>query len=389
MDPTKRLVSLDAFRGFVMLLMISAGFGIPEMAKQAVGSDPDSIWQTLAPLFQHVPWIGCAPWDMIQPSFMFMVGVAMPFSYLKRRMRGEGFWSMSWHALTRAVLLVLLAVVLSTPASATQTTWVFTNVLAQIGLGYFFLFLLWRLGPEYEISAILVIVVGYWAYFYTFTPVDDLASLKLAAEPGTQLTGFMAPWSKHINAGADFDRWFLNLLPRSTPFVVNAGGYVTLNFVPALATMLMGSLTGRFLMRSEKGTKGRVVTLVVAGLLLVAVGVAAGYTVCPVVKRIWTPSWTLFSGGLVLILLAAFYLVVEGFGWRWLVMPFVVVGMNSIFAYVVDLMAQRGIWERLQPHLPDAWLETEYLPIIHHCGVLLVIWLLCFWLYRQRAFLRL
>lgn len=385
-SPAVRLVSLDAFRGFIMLMMVSAGFGIVELGHAA----PDSGWAKASWLVTHVEWVGCSPWDLIQPAFMFMVGLALPYSYLRRRARGQSFLGMSWHALSRSLLLIVLGVVLATRLTDSQTNWQFTNVLAQIGLGYFFLFLLWRLGPEYEVSAIILILIGYGIYFYAH-PIDlgqvDLAAWKLKSEE--LMSGFMGHWNKHVNAAAAFDRWFLNLFPRGEAFEINQGGYQTLNFVPALATMLGGSLTGRFLMLSQKSDRKKVALLVGAGVLCLFLGTMAGVFLCPVVKRIWTPSWTLFSGGWVLLMLAAFYWLVEVWGWRRLVFPLVVVGMNSLFIYVLNSLASGWIKGAVKVHLPDAWTTGFWAPVVERCGVLAVLWLLCFWLHRQRAFLRL
>src|SRR5690349_1525272 len=135
---SKRLNSLDAFRGAVMLLMASSGFGIPQVAKHFTGS---AAWAFLGYEFDHPPWVGFTLWDIIQPAFMFMVGVAVPWSVANRIARGQNFRAMFAHALWRAVLLVLLSIFLQSTWSR-QTDWSFNNVLAQIGFGYPFLFLL-------------------------------------------------------------------------------------------------------------------------------------------------------------------------------------------------------------------------------------------------------
>src|SRR6187455_3016583 len=91
--PMPRLSSLDAYRGFIMLLMISGGFGIPEVAQNL----PESAWNSVAPWFGHAAWAGGVLWDMIQPAFMFMVGVAAAYSCAKRLERGDSFAAILGH----------------------------------------------------------------------------------------------------------------------------------------------------------------------------------------------------------------------------------------------------------------------------------------------------
>jgi heparan-alpha-glucosaminide N-acetyltransferase len=404
MEPTttnNRLLSLDAFRGFIMLLMASSGFGIVQMA----AANPGSWWEFIKPQFEHQAWQGCSLWDLIQPSFMFMVGVAVPFSYAKRREHGQSFFGMAWHALSRAILLVALGVMLATHAGDKHTVFLFTNVLAQIGLGYFVLFLLSRLGWEFVVSGIILILAGYSWFFinHPLPSAQDLAAI--AGMKGTEhavLQGFSAHWNIHTNAAAGFDRWFLNLLPQAQAFQYNPGGYQTLNFVPALATMLGGALTGHYLMRSLHTDKRKCATLLITGIVLVLVGTGLDlkvlpvvgaqldqYTVLPVVKRIWTPSWAILSGGWVLILLAVFYWLVEIAGMRRLVFPLVVVGMNSIAIYLLHSLCAGWIRDNLHKHLPDAAFPAYWTPVIERCGVLFVLWLICWWLYKQKAFLKL
>src|SRR4249920_3964697 len=87
-DPS-RLASLDAFRGFIMLAMASGGFGLSKIAKSESEAATSGFWPVLAYQFDHVAWTGCGFWDLIQPAFMFMVGVAMPFSYSRRSAEGQ------------------------------------------------------------------------------------------------------------------------------------------------------------------------------------------------------------------------------------------------------------------------------------------------------------
>ena len=189
-----------------MLLMASSGFGIAQMA----AANPGSIWEFIKPQFVHQDWQGCSLWDLIQPSFMFMVGMAAPFSYSKRREHGQSFFGMAWHALSRSILLVALGVMLATRGADKHTVFLFTNVLAQIGLGYFVLFLLSRMGWEYQLSAIILILAGYTWFFinHPLPSAQDLAALAgMKDAEHAILPGFAGHWNIHTNAAAAFEKY--------------------------------------------------------------------------------------------------------------------------------------------------------------------------------------
>ena len=385
--PGQRFLSLDAFRGFIMLLMASSGFGVVQMLEHA---EPGTWQAFVRSHFEHRLWEGCALWDLIQPSFMFMVGIAVPLSCARRREQGQSFLGMLWHAITRSIALIVIAILISTPDKSTQTAFIFTNVLAQIGLGYVFLFLITSGGRENIIAFILFILAGTTAWFalHPVPTAEQIASIQdlKGAKEGI-LSGWFAHWTIHLNAAAHFDTWFLNLFPPHE-YKLNPGGYQTLNFIPALATMLGGALTGLFLQRSPLETKQKAARLVIAGVVLIFIGFMLGLFAIPVVKRIWTPSWAIFSGGWVLLFLAFFYWLVEIAGCRRLVFPLVVVGMNSITIYLMYQIFAGNITRGLHKHLP--WIFAPgWEPVIERCGTLFVLWLACWWLYRQKAFLKL
>lgn len=396
-DPTKpsptllapggRLASLDAFRGFTMLLMASEGFGIPEVARNFPAS---RFWQALSYQFDHAAWRGGGLWDMIQPSFSLMVGVSMAFSYAKRRELGQGYIGMIGHAAWRSLVLVLLGVLL-------RSRWTFEDTLSQIGLGYFFLFLLWDRPRWLQVGALVAILGAYWAGFAA-TPLPatgfDPASVGVPPEWAAEhdLTGFAAHWNKNRNPAFDFEVAFLNLFPRADPYAFNGGGYLTLSFIPTLGTMLIGLIAGQFLRGpASPGVKSR--NLAIAGVALVAAGVALDLAgVCPIVKRIWTPSWTLYSGGWALLGLASFHAIMDVAGWRKWAWPLTVVGVNSIAMYV---MAQflPGWIERTITGLGGGegvfrFAGETYAPIVEHLLVLSVLWAFCWLLYRNRLFIR-
>ena len=387
--PAERLVSLDAFRGAIMLLMASSGFGIPQVAKHF----PESpVWKFFGHHCEHAAWAGCSLWDLIQPAFMFMVGMALPWSVANRQARGQVAGVMFGHALWRALLLVLLAVFL-TSAWSKQTDWVFTNVLAQIGLGYPFLFLLAFTKPHAQWLAALGILFAYWLAFalHPLPPPDFDWQAVGVPENWPHFSGFAAHWEKNANFAATFDLWFLNLFPRASLFTFSPGGYQTLNFVPSLATMIFGLLAGQ-LLRSQLAISDKLKRLVIAGLTGIVLGKAIELAgLCPIVKPTWTPSWALFSGGLVTLLLAGFVAIIDWRGWKRWAFPLVVAGLNPITLYCLWQLSGGFIRDNLKTHLGQRVFESfggAYAPTLERVSVLLVFWLILLWMYRRKLFLR-
>jgi heparan-alpha-glucosaminide N-acetyltransferase len=373
-----------------MVFMASEIMRIPSLGR----AYPDSgTARFLASMLDHRAWVGCAPWDLIQPAFMFMVGVSLPFSLANRRARGQTFGWMLAHSVYRALVLIALGIFLRSQSRA-QTYFTFEDVLTQIGLGYVFLFLLAWTRPKVQWAAAILILVGYWAAFALYpvpAPGFDSTTVGVPADWPHKQTGFAQHWDKNTNLAAAVDVWFLNLFPRERPFVVNRGGYLTLNFIPSLATMIFGLLVGG-LLRSNRPESAKIGTLLIwgaGGILLGAALHALG--ICPLVKRIWTPSWTLFSAGWVTLLLVGTYYVVDRLGYRRWAFPLLVVGMNSIAMYVLVHVANDYIMRSLTIHLgraPFEILGTPFVPILLGGTTLLIFWLILYWMYRNKVFVR-
>jgi predicted acyltransferase len=275
-----------------------------------------------------------------------------------------------------------------------QTNFVFKNVLAQIGLGYVFLFLLWNRPRWLQAIAAVVILVGYWLAFTLYPlPAEnfDYAAVGVPADWQYHLNGFAAHWDKNVHAAAAFDHWFLNLFPRPEPFVFDKEGYPTLNFIPSLVTMIFGLMVGE-LLRSHRSNSAKLMRLIACGLAALAIGWLLDFAgICPLVKRIWTPSWTIYSTGWVLLMLATFYGLVDMLGWRRWTWPLVVVGMNSIVIYCLSELLSPWFAATLKTHFGQKVFNVfgeSYAPITESVLVLLVLWLICAWMYRQRIFVR-
>lgn len=390
LKPTARLDSIDAYRGLVMFLMMAEVLRLSRVAESCPGTE---VWEFLATHQSHVPWVGGSLHDMIQPGFSFLVGVALPFSLASRAAKGQSKGRMIAHALWRSLILVLLGVFLRSMGRP-MTRWTFEDTLSQIGLGYPFLFLLGWHSTRVRWMALAAILVGYWALFAAYPAPGapfDFAAHGVPVDWPHWMTGFEAHWNKNANPAWAFDVWFLNLFPRQEPFAYNGGGYATLSFIPTLATMILGLLAGETL-RSDRSRWGKTRWLLVAGILATAAGWALGALgICPVVKRIWTPSWVLYSGGISFLFLAAFYAVMDASGWKAWAFPLRVIGMNSIAAYCMAHLFDDFIVSSLQthfgPHLFDAF-GAAYQPLVRGAAILAVYWLVLFWMYRRKLFLK-
>jgi predicted acyltransferase len=386
----QRLDSLDAYRGFVMLLMMGEVLDFWKVSRDC----PDSgFWRFLAHHQTHTEWIGCTLHDMIQPSFSFLVGVALPFSLASRLARGQSHALMAWHAVWRSLLLILLGVFLRS-IGRPLTYWTFEDTLSQIGMGYCFLFFLGFRSIRWQWAALALILTGYWAAFALYPPPPatfDYGAVGVAKGWPHLMTGFQSHWNKNSNLAWAFDTWFLNLFPRESKFVFNDGGYATLSFIPTLGTMILGLIAGGVL-RSDHPSWAKARWLLIAGIVSLLAGAALGWLgICPVVKRIWTPSWVLFSGGWCFLFLAAFYALMDIKNHKSWAFPLVVIGMNSIAAYCIDHLCEDFIRENLVTNFGKGFFELfgqAYAPLFFGAVTLLVFWLLLFWMYRRKLFLR-
>jgi len=385
----ERLVSLDAYRGFVMFLMAAEMLRVPGVA----GHFPDStIWHWLAFHSEHVAWAGCSLHEMIQPSFSFMVGVAMPFSMASRSALGQSKAQLWGHALWRSLVLILLGVWLRSMGKP-QTYWTFEDTLSQIGLGYPFLFALGFASTRLRWCALLVILLGYWGLFASYSPPAGFtpAMANVPADWHENFTGFAAHWNLNLNPAWDFDRWFLNLFPRAQKFIGHPSGYATLSFIPTLGTMVLGLIGGQWL-KDRKRPGQPAVRLFVAGAVCFALGLLLqALGVCPIVKKIWTPAWTLYSGGLCFWLMTAFYLLIDLPGWRAWAFPLVVIGTNSIAMYVMAHTLTSFVGQGLDTHFGKNWAQVAgdvFAPMLHGAVVLFILWLILLWMHRRKLFLR-
>jgi heparan-alpha-glucosaminide N-acetyltransferase len=388
-SPIQRNIAVDAYRGLVMLLMMAEVLHLAQVARAYPGN---WFWGFLGFNQSHVEWAGCSVHDLIQPSFSFLVGVALPYSIASRLRKGGTFGKMFAHAIWRSILLIALGIFLRS-INHPQTYFTFEDTLSQIGLGYPFLFLLGFARPRWQWTALAVILTGYWLAWALYPapgPGFNYAAVGVPSNWSHNFTGFASHWNKNSNLGVAFDQWFLNLFPRTRPFVANEGGYLTLSFIPTLGTMILGLVAGRWFRTFAPKIPFK--RFVLAGMIGIAAGALLHVTsICPVVKRIWTPSWTLFSGGACFLILAAFSWVIDLKGYRKWAFPLVVIGMNSIAAYMIAHLFEDFVASSFRIHLGERTFQvfgTALEPLLLGTAVLLTYWVLLFWMYRRKLFLK-
>jgi predicted acyltransferase len=349
-----RYLALDAYRGFIMLILVSSGFGLAELAKQR------PAFTAIANQFEHMPWEWIAFWDLIQPAFMFMVGVAMPFALARRMEQGATDRQLFWHVVARALRLILVSQILISIGSG-RMSFQLINVLAQVGITYFLCYLIMQLKPRWQVAIVCAILVGHWALFVAF--------------PGTE-----GPFlSKTTNVGAKIDTFVFGH--------PNDDDWVTINFLTSTVTTLFGVWTGQ-LLRSNRSHRERMRILAISAIVCLALGWLI-HPWNPIIKRICTTSFTLYSAGWVLLMLLGFYWLVEVKGYRKWTFPLVVIGANSIFIYSIHQVLQRWLDRAVGVFTLRFAFLGDFAPVAQSCAVLLVMWCLCYWLYQRRIFFKL
>ncbi|MFC1551038.1 acyltransferase family protein [Candidatus Latescibacterota bacterium] len=352
---SNRLTSLDAFRGLTMILLVSEAFGIPHL-RHTPGLG------MFARQFTHHPWNGLYFWDLIQPFFMFIVGVAMPFSFMKRWERGESWGSTLLHVMRRSVVLFSLGVILHCAYSG-RLVWELWNVLTQLSVTYFIAFLFMRKSIRTQLIVSFAILLGNYLA-YRFIP----------------LPGVTDPWAKDSNLGAYMDTILMGKLN-------NGGGWVTINFIGSTAHTMWGVIAG-LVLKSARPDMKKVKLLASAGIAGVVLGILLN-PVTPVIKRICTSSFIIVSGGFCLLALAFFYWIVDVKGHKKWTTVLVIAGMNPIFIYLYRELL--GGWT-------NNFIGIFTGPFLEHLGVagemiqetllLAVIWSLAYWLYKHIIIIR-
>jgi predicted acyltransferase len=299
-----RLVSLDAYRGLTMFLLIAESALVYESFTHIFSEG--SFGAAIVEQFHHHPWNGLRFWDLIQPFFMFIVGVAMPFSLRSRMSKGASWNGAFKHILVRCLLLFLFGTGLHCVYSG-KLVWELWNVLTQLSFTILVTFLLMRTSIRNQLVASF--------FLLALTEI-----MYRAYDPG-------APFVKAQNFGSFMDMILMGK--------INGGGWVTINCIPTAAHTIWGAICGSLLISWRDNSEKIIKTFLVAGIIGLVVGYGLdGTGITPIVKRISTTSFVFASGGWCLLTLAFFYWLVDLKGFKKWARLFIIVGMNSIFIYL-------------------------------------------------------
>ncbi len=363
----QRLLSLDALRGFDMFLLAGGAALIKALSKY---TDWD-ILNSMALHMHHKEWHGFAFWDIIFPLFLFIAGVAMPYSIGRRLERGDNKREIYLHSIKRCFYLIVLGLMYNGLFDLNWENLRFASVLGRIGLAWLFAVIIFmNTNKKEQLIWLGGILIGYWAAMMLI-PVPGYGAGVLTVEG---------------NFAGYIDRLFL---PGKLLFgSMDPEGI--LSTIPAVATALLGVMAGHFLRsNNEKYTmlkKGLLIGIV--GILLLGVGLLWDL-VFPINKNLWTSSFVLFAGGWSLILLSLFYLIMDVWGFKRWAFFFMVIGLNPITIY----MCNRGVL-RFDSSRDFFFGGTINLfpvsaqPIFEILAYITVSWIFLYFLYKKNIFLR-
>jgi predicted acyltransferase len=360
---TERLMSLDALRGFDMFWIIGGDQLVRGLA-QGTGSE---FLKRLAVQFEHVEWQGFNFEDIIMPLFLFIAGVAMPFSFNKRLELGQTKKQLCLHILVRVVILWILGMIAQGNLLKYDLSqlYVYSNTLQAIAAGYLIAsILMLTLSMTWQIAAMAGLLILFWALM-TFVPVPGYGAGVLTPE------GNFAVYIDNIILGRFckhpiYYTWVLS----SLTFAV---------------TVMQGVFAG-YLLRSQKSGVKKTLSLLATGAVCVVAGELWSIT-SPIIKHLWTSSFVLYSGGWCYILTGCFYLIIDVWKLRKWAFAFVVIGANAIAVYMacsvfdfklVGNVFIGGLTERL-----GQW--NSFVQLI---AAIAVIWLILYWMYRKKSFIK-
>ncbi len=359
----KRLLSLDFMRGLIMVLLALEAAGLWEHLQK---NSENTILHGFFMQFDHHPWHGLRAWDLVQPAFMFMAGVAMAYS-LHRQQQQSYSWGQSFRkALKRSFWLFFWGVL--------------DYAVRRNGLS----FELWDVLTQLSFTTLLAFLIFRWSAAAQIAACAALLLLTEALYRFTNVPGFNQPFTDQHNFGNYVDLLLMNK--------INDGGWVAINCIPTAVHTIAGALAGKLLI-SNSTRKIHLLLGWGAAMLILGYGIdAIGIT--PIIKRIATSSFTIVSLGWVLLVLAACYWWIDIKKHPRHLTFFTIIGMNSLFIYLFfEIVAHRwfnGYIGAITNGLMDiAHIPTAISAVITSLCIFGLEWGLCYFLYKKKIFFRL
>jgi predicted acyltransferase len=362
--PGQRLASIDALRGFDMFWLMQEDPGL----LLAVAATLHLPFQAvLRKQLDHTPWVGFTFWDLIAPLFLFVIGLALPFALQSRLRRGESRKTILFHILRRTALLIVLGLIYNGILQLNFADFRYTGVLQRIALSYVFAAIITLMtGLRGQIAWTVALLVGYWAI------------MALIPVPGFGRNVFTVQG----NLEGYIDRLFL---PGKFCCYVYGDNEGYLSTIPSVATVMLGVLCTHIL-QAKRSERFKVLALVGGGVGSLALGLAWG-TVFPIITRLWTSSYTLYSNGWCMLLFALFYWIIDVKGYRKWAFFFKVIGLNALtiyllqelfdFKYIADIFAAG-----LARH------SGIYGVLVLGIAIVASKWLFLYFLYLRKIFLK-
>jgi predicted acyltransferase len=359
----ERISSVDFFRGFTMFLLIGES---TRLYSQFSSIKSSSIMQFIGTQLSHHRWNGIHFWDLIQPFFMFIVGVAIPFAVANRITKGDSNKLIMLHALKRSFLLLFFGWALYCIRPG-KIVFQFQNVLAQLSVAYLIAFLIMKKKISFQLIFTLIILL-LMDLAYRFFPVD----------------GFNHPWVPYQNLGA----WVNNKIEG----VDQASIWSSLNAIATTAHTVWGVLFGKLLM-SDRTVRKKIQIMVIAGLAGLVIGYSLDFlNITPIIKKIDTASFVFASGGFSILALCFCYWLIDvkklfAEGSKF----FIIVGMNCIFIYLLCEVGGADLLSTIFIPFTKAlfsWGGEITVGIATSLSVWASLWYICFWLYKNRIFIK-
>ena len=360
---SNRLQSLDALRGFTMFWIIGGGALIHSVAK----STGWSTFELLSNQLIHVKWNGFHFLDLIFPLFMFVAGVAVPFSIGEKLKQGVSKNKLLAKVAKRALILILFGIIYNNKISFDFVNLRYASVLGQIGVAYFIAVAIYLYtGVRGQFIWTVAILLGFWAIM-TLIPVPGIGA------------GILTPEG---NYSGYIDRV---LLPGVT-YREHYDPQGILLMISAATISLMGIITGTLFRNEKYSPSQKTIIMFSSGVLFIVIALIWNMWY-PINKEIWSSSFNVLTIGLSLVFMAVFYFVIDVKGKSWWAFPFVIIGLNSITIYMLHRMVNfQYTAEFLLKGVLD--ITGDYSTIVLNFGIILLEWLLLLYLFKKRIFLK-